>query len=697
MDDISVFCLVTNTGDHVQAKRFLELANEDLNLAISLFMENGDQNDHLSDYNNDRSDHYYNGDYGNDYDEGGYVGGGGNVGVRGGFGSGGDFGVGGAGVGRAGNGGQSGFGGDYSVGGNSGDYGLSGSGVAQSGGGGGVGGNNNVGGVGSRGGHGGDISGRGGNGGQSRQSGDYGLSGGQSRQSAQSGNNAVQGAQGGGGNYSDNNNVRLPDKSTHETLVGGFTGGGFTGGGYTGYTGFGVGDNNHFGVGAQTGSGDDSDVGGDFEAQGDNNRFGAQGGDNDDSRAQGDNNRFNRGSGISNRFGNLETNGNSNQLNRDLSNPNFNSNPNLIFGRTQESIFNQRFGHEIWDVDDDDEEEVEFDDDGSDDDVIIIDDDEGESDYVNSGSGFPQQSNNFNSRVSNSFNSSSRNTLNSNQKRLANLFRPPFDLITAVDLDTAKILGKKEKKWILINIQNPTFFQSQVLNRDFWSNSRIKNLVSNNFIFLQYQHDSPNGINYVNFYKTDNFPHIAILDSLTGERLKFWIDGEVPNIREWCDDVEEFLTDFSLNPNAQNPIINHKFDPDLLTEEQQIEFAIKHSLSGNKEEEKQIVEEIPKDSFEAIIPTNHTEPDSSSSSTRIQIRFPNGKRLVHKFLLTDNIEIIYKWLKFVISQDSDLGLESDYKFILTNSSDRGFKFIESLDKTIDEANLKNASILLEKD
>lgn len=85
--------------------------------------------------------------------------------------------------------------------------------------------------------------------------------------------------------------------------------------------------------------------------------------------------------------------------------------------------------------------------------------------------------------------------------------------------------------------------------------------------------------------------------------------------------------------------------------------------------------------------------------TRIQIRFPNGKRLVRKLKLDDKVIIIYEWLKFVLQDNyQDYGLQSpDERFNLSNSSDKSLKFIESLDKTIEEANLKNASILLEQE
>ncbi|ODV77515.1 uncharacterized protein CANTADRAFT_23633 [Suhomyces tanzawaensis NRRL Y-17324] len=371
--------------------------------------------------------------------------------------------------------------------------------------------------------------------------------------------------------------------------------------------------------------------------------------------------------------------------------------PTDIFGAGRTGIFNQRFDEEENDYytqrsleEDNPYEEDE-------DEIIVLDSDEEE----------PVRTSR---RRQNRQNRDEE--LTSNQRRLLNLFRPPFDIMSKISLDNAKKQGREEKKWILINIQDASEFQCQVLNRDFWSNSRVKQVVNDEFIFMQYQNDSPNGVNYLNFYSTSAFPHIAILDPLTGERVRTWTDGEVPQASEWVLEVEQFLTEFSLNPDSNNPVVRHevKFDPDALTEEQQIEFALKQSIrdnEGNSEENaialdeqlvdtdpKELVE--PKDPFDLLVPTDHIEP-TDGATTRIQVRFPNGKRSIHKFALSDQVRTIFQWLKFTLSQQpEEFGLSSDERFTLSNNAHKSLKLIESLDLTVDEANLKNASLLLEK-
>lgn len=407
------------------------------------------------------------------------------------------------------------------------------------------------------------------------------------------------------------------------------------------------------------------------------------------------------------------------------------SRPTDIFGQGRVGIFNQRFGDEEYnrfeeldnDDDEDDEDYPDMEENDSDDDEVMVLNSDGEVVESNSPPLRSARRINRNNRI---------NELTSTQKRLANLFRPPFDIMLKFDLDTAKLQGREDHKWILVNIQDSSEFTCQVLNRDFWSNTQIKSKVKENFLFLQYQHDSPNGVNYTNFYSTDKFPHISILDPLTGERVFKWTDGEVPDIECWLDDVNKFLDKFSLLPNSKNPTVKHeaKFDPDSLTEEQQIEFALKQSMgnSGNDaenaididEEESETegngIENIDKntngdndesiletdstqDLFSSVKPINHEEP-TTGSITRIQIRFPNGKRLIHKFDIdNDKVITIYQWLKFILSESNneEYGLSLQDRFNLSNGSNRSFKFIDSLNLSIGEAELKNASVLLEKE
>lgn len=106
--------------------------------------------------------------------------------------------------------------------------------------------------------------------------------------------------------------------------------------------------------------------------------------------------------------------------------------------------------------------------------------------------------------------------LEDRSSRLARLFRPPFSLMTPVGLDQARSLAQGQQKLIMVNIQDTTEFDCQVLNRDVWKDESVQAMVKTNFIFLQYKNESTQGKQYISWYQVKGYPHIAILDPVTG-------------------------------------------------------------------------------------------------------------------------------------------------------------------------------------
>lgn len=52
-------------------------------------------------------------------------------------------------------------------------------------------------------------------------------------------------------------------------------------------------------------------------------------------------------------------------------------------------------------------------------------------------------------------------------------------------------VAKNGSKWLMVNIQDAGTFACQLLNRDLWSDQEVKELVRENFIFLQVRIVSP--------------------------------------------------------------------------------------------------------------------------------------------------------------------------------------------------------------
>ena len=323
---------------------------------------------------------------------------------------------------------------------------------------------------------------------------------------------------------------------------------------------------------------------------------------------------------------------------------------------------------------------------------------------------------------------------------LAEMYRPPFELISRVPWDEAREQGKENEKWILVNIQDPSIFDCQVLNRDIWKNASIMETIKENFIFMQYSKDDPRGNQYVQYYfqskdLDSSYPHIAIVDPRTGEQVKVWSGPPTPKAPDFLMQLHEFLDRYSLKAMAKNPVARRKPEPkqesnlDRMTEEQQMELAMQASLAGAKAagtraedpddltrsvgklDESEVAEVEDEDEmdvddslglshtngaadpvqlspFTSISATNpHTEPaPDPATTTRIQFRHPNG-RVVRRFASNDSVRRIYEWLK-ADPIESKEGAEFELIFMQKN-------LLEHSQETIEQAGLKNGTVMVE--
>lgn len=318
---------------------------------------------------------------------------------------------------------------------------------------------------------------------------------------------------------------------------------------------------------------------------------------------------------------------------------------------------------------------------------------------------------------------------------MAELFKPPTDLICPLSWSDAREEGKAEEKWIMVNIQDPSIFDCQVLNRDIWKNKEVREAVQESFIFMQYAKDDPRAGQYVNYYfhtkdSDDAYPHIAIVDPRTGEQVKVWSGSPAPKPHEFVQDIYEFLDRYSLKAFAKNPVANRKpekksKDVEKMTEEEMLEMALQNSLSNGKASAvkdndpdaltrndvmgkgKAPVDEMDTTDMGAPVTNGETEPSSSTtaspftqiaadqphteptdlaSSTRIQFRWSGG-RVIHRFALSEPVRRIYEWLKAAPMEGKEGG---EFELIFM-----GKNLMDMLDTTIEEAQLKNGTIMVE--
>jgi hypothetical protein len=275
---------------------------------------------------------------------------------------------------------------------------------------------------------------------------------------------------------------------------------------------------------------------------------------------------------------------------------------------------------------------------------------------------------------------------------LAELFRPPTDLISPLSFQDARDEGKEDEKWIIVNVQDPSIFDCQVLNRDIWKNAQIKETVQENFIFLQYSKEDPRGNQYVQYYfqnrdSDDAYPHIAIVDPRTGEQVKVWSGAPVPKSADFLMDLHEFLDRYSLKAFAKNPVATRKPEKkskDVERMSEAMDIVDTGVPIENAETEPSASQAGPFAQIASDQP--HTEPTDPASSTRIQFRYSGGRQ-IRRFGLQEEVRRIYEWLKAAPIEGKQ-GVDFELVFM-------GRNLIEALDQTIEEAGLKNGSVMIE--
>ncbi|KAM9128023.1 UBX domain-containing protein 7 isoform 1-T1 [Pangshura tecta] len=178
---------------------------------------------------------------------------------------------------------------------------------------------------------------------------------------------------------------------------------------------------------------------------------------------------------------------------------------------------------------------------------------------------------------------------------LADLFRPPIDLMHKGSFETAKECGQMQNKWLMINIQNVQDFACQCLNRDVWSNEAVKNIIREHFIFWQVYHDSEEGQRYIQFYKLSDFPYVSILDPRTGQKLVEWHQLDVTS---FLDQVTGFLGEHGqLDGHSTSPPQKCSRSESLIdaSEDSQMEAAIRASLQETHFDSSQVKQDSRSD------------------------------------------------------------------------------------------------------
>ena len=193
--------------------------------------------------------------------------------------------------------------------------------------------------------------------------------------------------------------------------------------------------------------------------------------------------------------------------------------------------------------------------------------------------------------------------------------------------------------------------------------------------------------------------------------------------------LHEFLDRYSLDNAARNPVAKRKPEAKKekevhqMTEDEMLQAAMQASLASQNEDKLRVEDPddltrsigdlsgngkmkageadlmdisedagssslAPSTSLFSTIPSNrpHTEPTVGPDVTRIQFRHPAG-RVIRRFAVADPVRTLYEWLKA-----EPLEGKEGVGFELVAS---GKNLIQSADLTIEQAGLKNGTVMIE--
>jgi hypothetical protein len=132
---------------------------------------------------------------------------------------------------------------------------------------------------------------------------------------------------------------------------------------------------------------------------------------------------------------------------------------------------------------------------------------------------------------------------------------------------------------------------------------------------MQFRVDSEQGQQHSTFYPIKKYPYIAIIDPLTGERVKQWNSALSP--AEFIASSLDYINDPKPAPAKGK---KRPKDVSMMTEEEQIELAIRASMGGpasKVEESDEEVEVIEPPLDNSPVGSNYFSHRVQENSTRL--------------------------------------------------------------------------------
>jgi hypothetical protein len=333
---------------------------------------------------------------------------------------------------------------------------------------------------------------------------------------------------------------------------------------------------------------------------------------------------------------------------------------------------------------------------------------------------------------------------------LSDMFMPPVDLLFSGTMDMACAEALRVgAKWVLVNIQNMSDFESHCVNRDFWRLADMRALVSERFVFWQKEKSTEEGELFSRFYHVTSSPFIAVIQPLTKQIVASW-DAEAlrPMYRhpkrfleqiQLCLQQNQLIclpsakrtaeTAFASSTSSTAPAVESaasviEIDPTELTDDDMMRVAIQASIDENgidddlpakrrkttsssrSSESDPTSEEASNIAAEAAAPSSDESPFSqltvqpepfstvsSTLQTRLQFQLGSGRASQRRFLCTSTSNDLYAFVYSLLSVEEQQRCRAAVSFVLMTSFPK--KTIPMSAQSLSELGLLNTKLVLE--
>lgn len=205
--------------------------------------------------------------------------------------------------------------------------------------------------------------------------------------------------------------------------------------------------------------------------------------------------------------------------------------------------------------------------------------------------------------------------------------------------EAARRFAREQGRWLLLTVHAPVDFASQAMNRDLWNSPLLQSFIRANFVFVQLIVGGSEERRYKSFYPFDDlYPHVALIDPRTGERVETLLVASIPvpgfKLVPTDRDMLELLGEFI----AEHPPMDLIGDQRKRSSPRLEESSSSESpeMISNEPESKKCALVVPSDSVPSAAVPSVVVPVAvpmydGPDAIQVQFRLPSGQKHRHRF------------------------------------------------------------------